>query len=226
MIGAHNTFSYLKSENTEINSVKKYWKCQSKTIEELYNEYNVRFFDIRICKKTTPNQVGLWAKVNNIKKNNWSISNGLGEFDQSWDSIEGLFEYMKSNFPLAQYRIILEKGTSIEVVEFENEINKWIKENGTLLKSNNYKCSYIGIKSPWTQLYYDSSLYPQKIHDYCCRLFKWNKNKSIEQNINNFNQEMSIEKWAKKYNPVLTQSQIENSNELYFGDYIGVYGIK
>ncbi len=55
MIGAHNTFTYLDAKNPSVNFVKKFWRCQTKSIYELYTNYGVRFFDIKIQRNDMKN---------------------------------------------------------------------------------------------------------------------------------------------------------------------------
>jgi len=225
MIGAHDSFTYLNAEDIVINIFKPFWKCQSKSLQELYDKYGVRFFDIRLCQNTTASLTGIIGKLFKKKKFTWSAAHGLAEFKQTFTNIEEVFKYMKKNFPEAQYRIILERCSNKEKNEFSNQISSWIKKNGAKLKDADYKCSWIGIKTPWQQLYINTSLYPKTVKDYCCRLFNWNASKSLSENIKNFRADYTIETWAKRNNPKLTSQQKKDPNTLYFMDYAGVYGV-
>lgn len=230
MIGAHDTYTYMNAQDAVMNvsSVKKLWRCQKYSLQVLYSKYNVRFFDIRLCKNTHASVFGIVGKLFKKKKKKfiWATAHGLAEFKQEFNTIEDVLKYMKKNFPLAQYRIVLERCSSEEVSQFKSQINTWIANDGKKLKSNNYKLSWVGIKKPWEQLYVDTSLYPAKMNDYCCRLFNWNTEKSLKWNLKHFKIKWTIERWAKKNNPTLTVGEKNDPNTLYFMDYVGIYGVK
>lgn len=224
MIGAHDTFTYLNCEDSVLNLFKKYWKCQTYSPTVLYNTYKVRFFDIRICKNTIASPLGVIGKLFKKKKFTWAVSHGLAEFKTTFNNVEDIFKYMKTNFPLAQYRIVLERCSSEEKNQFNSQISSWISNNGKKLKNNGYKCSWIGIKNPWQCKYIDNSLFPQHTKDYCCRLFNWDTTKSLSQNIKNFKADYTIESWAKANNPNISYEQLNDQTTLYFMDYVGKYG--
>ena len=226
MIGAHDIFTYLDAEDFALNIFAPFWRCQQYSPNVLYNKYGVRFFDIRVCRNKTASIVGIFGKLFKKKKFTWATAHGLAEFNQNFNTIEDVFKYMNKNFPEAQYRIVLERCSTDEKNEFYNQIKSWIANNGSKLKASNYKCSWIGIKKPWTQLYIDSNLYPKNIKDYSCRLFNWDPSKSLSANIKNFRADYTIETWAKRNNPKLTISEKNDTNTLYFMDYVGKYGIK
>lgn len=104
MIGSHNTYTYLKSTFWVYNIVKKYWKCQGKTIEEQY-KFGVRFFDIRIFRDGSK----------------WRACHGMSNFKKTWTSVQEICYDMKFNYPEAIYRIVLEKGCDSKLY---NEIDK------------------------------------------------------------------------------------------------------
>lgn len=55
-LGTHNSMTYLKPKKWYLYPFQFIAKCQNKTIEEQYEKYNVRLFDIRITydKKGIP----------------------------------------------------------------------------------------------------------------------------------------------------------------------------
>lgn len=225
MIGAHDTFTYLNAEDLAINIFKPFWKCQQYDPATLYNKYGVRFFDIRVCRNKTASLAGIIGKLFKKKKFTWATAHGLAEFKQNFNTIEDVFKYMKKNFPEAQYRLVLERCSKDEKNEFCKQVNSWIANNGAKLTSANYKCSWIGIKKPWSQMYINNNLYPRNVKDYCCRLFNWNTEASLAENIRNFKADYTIETWAKRNNPKLTKIEKNDPNTLHFMDYVGVYGV-
>lgn len=47
-LASHNTLSYLNPKRYYLRPFKFLARCQSKTIEEQYNNYGIRFFDFRV----------------------------------------------------------------------------------------------------------------------------------------------------------------------------------
>ena len=207
MIGAHNVFTFIKS-NIFMELFSFLWRCQNKSITTLYNDYNVRFFDIRISLKK-------------FKKNYmWVPAHGLVKLkDKTFFNLESLFLYMKMYFPDAQYRLILEKCSKKNKTEFYKQLEPWLTKNGQKLKEHNYLCSWIGIKKPWKNIYKNTKIYPH-IEDYACHLFNLNPDKSLYENIKNFNIKYTIKKWSSTHNPILTEEQIQDNKICYFMDYI------
>ena len=84
--------------------------------------------------------------------------------------------------------------------------------------------THIIIKHPWTVLHTTKNTFKEE-HDYCCHLFNWDTDKSIMENIKQFDiSSWSIKSWAKKHNPKeITKEMIEDKDILYFMDYIDVY---
>jgi hypothetical protein len=210
MIGAHNSFTYLPARNIFIEFFSFLWRCQNKSMEDLYNNYNVRFFDIRICK---------YRRL--FKKNFiWITAHGLSTFNMKFKSLDDLFLYMKMYFPNAQYRLILERCSNKEKEEFYNQLQYWLKHNGEKLKENNYLCSWIGIKKPWKTLYVNTEIYPNNFNDYCCKIFNLNPDLSIYENIKHFKIKQTIKRWAKEHNIELSEDKINDKNTIYFMDFI------
>jgi hypothetical protein len=48
MIASHNSFTYLKPKKWWMRIGRFMAKCQSKTIQEQYEKYNARLFDLRV----------------------------------------------------------------------------------------------------------------------------------------------------------------------------------
>lgn len=105
MIGSHDTFTYLKSTSWVYNHVTKWWRTQCKSIDEQY-AFGIRFFDIRVCRDS----------------NNWRLCHGAANFKMIFPTIKDICNFMNMKYPLAFYRIVLEKG------DYEDE-KKFIKES-------------------------------------------------------------------------------------------------
>lgn len=200
MIGAHDTYTYMKATNWFIELFSYFWRCQKKDIDELY-QLDVRCFDIRV-----------------IRENNyWVVGHGKAKVNKTFNTLEEICKYFKTNYKNSIIRIILESdGNNKSIVKvFKEECNKIINNYDKMLWS-------IYIKNPWTCIYKNKKEY-QTI-DYCCHLFNWNLGKSFIENIKNFDfSSRSIKTWAKNHNPKITQEMIENENIIYLMDYIGIY---
>lgn len=197
MLGSHNTFTYFPPKNPIFNLFKPLWKCQTKSIEEQY-ENGVRFFDVRL----------IWSN----KKKYWEVGHGLVR-------VKGIYfkngEELKkdmSKFPGSQYRVILERGNK-ERERFEKEFLS--------LKDSDPSLVDVIVKTPWQRLY-RSPLYPKTVKDYCVRLFNWNVNEGFWKNIKeNFKISYTIKRWARGHNPDINGKMINDKNTLYFMDYVG-----
>lgn len=104
MIGSHNTFTYLTPSCKIHNLTKRWWKTQCKTIKEQY-DFGIRMFDIRVC----------------LKGNKWTYCHGLINFKEDKRDLMEICSYMKTYFPEAIYRIVLEKGNKLTQRIFINE---------------------------------------------------------------------------------------------------------
>jgi hypothetical protein len=196
MLGSHNTFTYFPPKNPIFNLFKPLWKCQTKSIEEQY-ENGVRFFDVRL----------IWSN----KKKYWEVGHGLVKVKGIYfKDGEELKKYM-SKFPGSQYRVILERG---------NKERERFEEIFMSLKDNDPSLVDVIVKIPWQRLY-RSPLYPKIVKDYCVRLFGWDVNKGFWHNIKkgNFHLSLTIKKWAKLHNPEINEELIK-SDVLYFMDYV------
>lgn len=189
MIGSHNSYTFLKSTNG-YNKLSKYWKCQTKTIEEQL-EVGVRFFDIRV-KEEVKNQRRMWR-----------VCHGAAELDKVFSSITTLCTYFTKLG--VKFRLILEKGDS---TFFKTEIEK----NLDKYKNN---ITQVVIKKDWQVLYEDwKGIY---INFYTFNL--WNKDWSLLKNIKHF-LSSTIKNWAAEHNPAITKEMIDDEKELYFMDYV------
>lgn len=102
MIGSHDTFTYRKPLNPIFNLFKRWWKCQNKIIEEQYN-FGIRFFDIRVVHHN----------------DDWYLAHGLVTFkDMLFPDLTHICGYMKDRCPDAIYRIVLERGSKEDELEF------------------------------------------------------------------------------------------------------------
>ena len=145
MIGSHDTMTYLKSTSWLYNNCKKYWKCQCKTLDEQY-KFGIRMFDFRVY----------------LSKGKWKFAHGKVNLNhKGFPTLLSLVEFMKENYPLAIYRIWLEKGDNDDIAEFKRQteiIKKKIEEG------NNYLVWKIGIKS-YKEWQYGIFNQNQKLYD-------------------------------------------------------------
>ena len=120
MIGSHDTMTYLKSTSWLYNNCKKYWKCQCKTLDEQY-KFGIRMFDFRVY----------------LSKGKWKFAHGKVNLShKGFPTLLSLVEFMKENYPLAIYRIWLEKGDDDDIAEFKRQteiIKKKIEEGNDYL---------------------------------------------------------------------------------------------
>ena len=56
-VGSHDTMTYLEPKKWWLKPFKFIAKCQSKTIEEQYNDYGIRLFDLRISYDPKTNEL-------------------------------------------------------------------------------------------------------------------------------------------------------------------------
>lgn len=200
MIGAHDTYTYLKSTNWFINMFSLFWKCQIKSIEELY-QLGVRVFDIRVIR---------------TKDNKWQCGHGLAKVNRYFDDLDDICRYFKINFKNSYIRIILESGGNKEEI-----INIFKDEAKSIINKYDKTLWQIYIKSPWTKLYNQEKI---KCVDYCCHLFNWNLDLTFKENLKRINlKAWNIKSWAKHNNPKITKEMIDDPNIIHLIDYVGVY---
>ena len=203
MIGAHDTFTYLKTTNFFAKTFPAFWRCQEKTVEELYN-MGVRVFDVRVINESKDGF------------NWWRIGHGIATLEQRFVNLNNICIYFKQEYPGSIIRIVLESGFD------EGSLERFKKEAKSISKKYADMLWTITIKKPWEDLY----VFRQFIYkEYCCHLFNWNLEKSILENFKSFDMSSwSIKSWAKAHNPKeITKEMIEDKDTLYFMDYIGIY---
>lgn len=184
MIGTHDSFTYLKAKHKIYELFSFLWRTQTKSLEEQI-ENGITYFDIR---------------VHRTKDNQWELCHGLVNFDKSYQSLATLLK------ELARFnvRLILEKGTKQDEIEFEKLIY--------VLKYRYNNLVFSAIKKNWKVLH-NTHL---AIMDYTYIPFY--SDLSFWQNIKRMNWFSTIKKWAKKHNPVITQDMKNNINVVYFID--------
>lgn len=137
MIGSHDTFTYLAPTCKLYNHFIRLWRTQCKTIKQQY-EWGVRFFDLRVCKH----------------KNRWYFAHGKATLSMSFDSVIAMCYYMEKTFPLAVYRVVLEKGGSDDEREFKTQIHNF----NTLHPSNHLWLADIRREKYWKGGVWNNSL--------------------------------------------------------------------
>lgn len=213
MIGSHDTFTYLKPCNTIFNIGKRWWKTQCKTIEEQY-KFGVRFFDIRVCFDLDKDIPCRYC---------WRYCHGIVNFNGYKRTLNDICLYMKSYFPEAIYRIVLEKGNSSVIDLFTTEAeylckhypNLWrvdIKSTGNWMGSvcnNNQNFYDRGYKFALVDVW---SLPAYELHGFLTikNFYKINLKKEamrINRSLSFFNDKASLQK------------MIDDKEHLYFIDY-------
>lgn len=200
MLGSHNSYTCYKAVNKSIyNKFTKYWRCQTKTIQEQYNA-GVRFFDIRVCAEK--------MQIGNKEKTVWRSCHGLVDVDNVFTTLSICCKQFQSLGSDVKIRILLEKGDESDVTLFKNEIEKVLKKYSNII-------TQVVIKSGWQVLYEDWK--GLSILDYC--YIPWNSGKSWWYNVVHFTGS-TIASWAKKHNPVINDIIINDKNTIHFMDCI------
>lgn len=220
MLVAHDTFTYLPAKDWLVNLFSMLWRCQVKSPQELYKDYGVNYFDLRLCKSTHSGLLGLVEKVFPKKPFKWGVAHGLAEFDLEFNTVYEAMCWMHEQFPKAKFRIILERCSKKEVEEFRDQIENLIPMYQEEVEATG--CQWIGIKLPWECLW-RSKLYPQDTQDYCCRLFNWTPTKDFWYNMKHLKLSWVIKKWARLHNPMISKAEIDDPQRIIYMDYIGVY---
>lgn len=207
MIGSHDTFTYLKPCNSIYKLGSRWWKTQCKTIEEQY-KFGVRFFDIRVCLD---------------KDIHWRYCHGIVNFNKYERTLNDICLYMKSYFPEAIYRIVLEKGNSSVIDLFtieaedlcKNYPNLWrvdIKSTGNWMGSicnnnqNLYDRGYkFALVDVWSPPAYELHGFVATSNFYKINLRK--EAMKINKSLPFFNDKVSLQK------------MIKDKKHLYFIDY-------
>lgn len=200
MIGSHNSYTYLKGVNGSIfNKFTKYWRCQTKTIQEQY-AVGVRFFDIRVCTEV--------VNIGGKDKIMWRSCHGKVNVDNLFTTLSLACKQFQSMGDDVKIRIILEKGNADDVALFKTEIDKCVAKYSNIL-------TQVVIKDGWQVLYEDWK--GLNLIDYC--YIPWNSGKSWWYNVTHFTGS-SISKWAKSHNPILTDEIINDKTTIHFMDCI------
>lgn len=200
MLGSHNSYTYLKGVNGSLyNRFVKYWRCQTKTIQEQYKA-GVRFFDIRVCTEN--------VKIGDKERVMWRSCHGKVNVDNLFTTLSILCKQFQSLGSDVKIRILLEKGSSNDVNFFKQEVDKVLKRYSSMI-------TQIVIKDNWEVLYEDWK--GLSLIDYC--YIPWNSGKSWWYNVTHFSFS-SISSWAKKHNPTITDEILKDCNTIYFMDMI------
>lgn len=105
MIGSHDTFTYLQPANPIFRLFTGLWRTQCKTIGQQYDA-GVRFFDLRVVRH----------------RGYWYFAHGIVRLKgYKFKLINDICKFMKSLYPEAIYRIVLERGSVADEITFLNE---------------------------------------------------------------------------------------------------------
>lgn len=190
MIGSHDSFTYLTPSNKWINLIRRFWRCQDKSITEQY-KLGVRFFDIRVFRDEVDGK-----KV-------WRVAHGPAELTRIFISIRAICNYFTVTLKDCKFRIWLEKGSDEDWEEFKHEAEPLIDEFDGFIQSYR-KSNY--------ELLFQKKTYPV-IDYYACKMEKVsNLLKGLYTN--------PIKSWAKKHNPEITQEMIDDPDTCYLMDYV------
>lgn len=205
MLGSHDTFTYLKTNNILAKTFTLWWRCQEHTIQEQY-KMGVRVFDLRVIHESSDGF------------NWWRIGHGFATLEQRFVNLTNICTFFKKEFPGSILRICLESGCDNEEI-----VNRFKKESEKVVKRYSTMLWCIVIKKPWQTLYTFKSF--KKIVEPYCHLFNWNTEKDIMYNLKQFDiSAWNLKTWAKSHNPEeITQEMIDDPDTLYFLDYIGTY---
>lgn len=132
--------------------------------------------------------------------NVWRVCHGLVDFNLVFTTLSSIVHLFSSH----KLRLILERGDEEDEMLFLNEIMQ-----NTYKETLQFAC----IKKGWKILLDRHS----DILDYTYT--PWLSGKSFWYNIKRFNFFSTIKKWAKKYNPKITED-MKQEVAIYFMDYI------
>ena len=125
MICAHNTFTFRK-RNLIAELFSCFWRCQSKSISELYYDYDVRCFDIRVT----------------LDNGRWKVTHGLVDLDIEFWTLDEISDYFKVHYPHAYVRVINENCDFLSISKITYESSR-----------HHDNIFSICIKNPWKVLY-------------------------------------------------------------------------
>lgn len=143
-IGSHDTMTYLPPKHWWMRPFKFVARCQRKTIEEQYEQYGIRLFDIRVKY--------------NEKKKEWEFAHGLMTFKGK--TPKEVFEYLNSQQEQVLVRLVLEYNKEPKHVDlisslFAMQAVKWREEYPNVVfygfnRKYDWKClyKYDGMREP------------------------------------------------------------------------------
>lgn len=150
----------------------------------------VRYFDVRVCEEKSNNRTM------------WRVAHGLVNLQLMYINLTILLKQF-SKFKNIYLRIILEKG---DATNFKNQIKLLLKKYDFI--------NFVAVKKNWEVIYDKNNLH---IIDYT--YIPWHSGDTFWQNLSNF-KFSSIQKYAKEHNPNLTLEMINDTNTVYFMDYV------
>lgn len=143
-IGSHDTMTYLKPRDWWLRPFHFVAKCQNVTIEEQYEKYGIKLFDIRVKY--------------NVKKNIWEFAHGAMVFKGK--TPKEVFDYLNAKGEKVYIRLILEynrKNKNIYWISeyFVHQAKDWIEQYPNLIFFEFTR------KYDWERLYsYEGMPYP------------------------------------------------------------------
>ena len=81
-LGSHDTMTYLKPTQWYLYPFQFMVKCQSKTIEEQYDKYGIRYFDLRV--KFDEGNIVFAHGLITYKGNVWKVLEYLNSQEEVW----------------------------------------------------------------------------------------------------------------------------------------------
>lgn len=124
IIGSHDSMTYLSPKRWYLYPIKFMAQCQSKSIEEQYNKYGIRYFDIRVS----------YDEVGNIE-----FRHGLISYRGNVDEI---LEYLNNVGEEVYVRFLLEGslvGFKIKNLFNSKKVEEEIKRQKILFQIDCYK---------------------------------------------------------------------------------------
>lgn len=197
MIGSHDTFTYLKPTCGLYNHFSRLWRTQCKTIKEQY-ERGVRFFDIRVCKY----------------RKQWAFAHGLVTFPILFPTITDICRYIEKEYPLAVYRIVLERGGIL----VEDLFNCQVREYNRLNKDNNLWLADVKFHRHWRgELINNSERLYWKGYAFTRNSCTWTEpNKELHGSVGVHNfWKINLKKEARKINSQIGMGDLTKLQEMY-----------
>lgn len=158
-IGSHDTMTYLKPKKWWMRPFHFVAKCQNKSIEEQYNEFGIRLFDIRVRY--------------NEKENIWEFAHGCMTFKGK--TPKEIFDWLNSKEEKIYIRLILEYNRKVKNIDkisdlFVEQAKLWIDEYKNLAffemtRKYDWKRLYNYNEMPYPSMYQATSSTTWKIWD-------------------------------------------------------------